>query len=127
MSPFGYDPYGPPNTGRGRPAVILWFRIYAVTMPLLYTGFLLVWQFIAPADPQAPVSPLPPGLLAIMLLLVLFGAVFAATAMVPYKPWGWTVGLLAICIGMTGCLAPAAIALLVFWLKPETKAAFCRV
>ena len=55
------------------------------------------------------------------------GALFyAAAAFVPRKPWGWTVGLIAVVGMFFPFLITAAlmIPLLLFWLKPETKRAF---
>ncbi len=55
------------------------------------------------------------------------GALFyAVAALVPRKPWGWTVGLIAV-IGMFFpfiITLALMIPLLLFWLKPETKRAF---
>ncbi len=55
------------------------------------------------------------------------GALFyAVAALVPRKPWGWTVGLVAV-IGMFFpfiITLALMIPLLLFWLKPETKRAF---
>ncbi len=50
---------------------------------------------------------------------------FAAGPFLPRKLWGWIFGLVLICIGMMSvCCWPATIPLLIFWLKPETKAYF---
>jgi len=43
------------------------------------------------------------------------------------KPWVWIYDLVIICMGMTSaCFLPAAIPLLIYWLKPEVKAHFGR-
>ncbi len=129
--PFGY--YEPPPSQRGRPAVITWLRVYAVTILALYLGIFALWQFLTPAGPNEPSHGLhatPAGVATVVvlgLLVVGFAALHAVAAFVPYKPWGWTVGLLAICLGLSSCTALAAVPLLVFWLKPETKAAFGRL
>jgi hypothetical protein len=60
-------------------------------------------------------------------VLALGAGLGLCAAMVPYKPWGWTVGLLVIGAGLASCMVLFAIPLLVFWLKPETKAAFGRL
>lgn len=117
-----FAPYVAPRAvAYGRPGVITWYRVYAVTMPLCYVLALVVWQ-LAFARPGASSS-----LVASIALVAVLGAVFAVAALVPYKPWGWTMGLVAICIGLATCLAPAAVLLLVYWFRPETKAAFCRL
>jgi hypothetical protein len=128
--PFGYGPYAPPEATGSRPAVITWYRVYASMMVMLYVGFLVLWLFLTPssgtgtgaANPEVVIS-----LLIVLGVVLLFGGFHAVAALVPYKPWGWTVGLVAICIGLTSCTAVAAVPLLIFWLKPETKAAFCRL
>jgi len=41
----------------------------------------------------------------------------------PRRKWGWVYALVVICLGLTSCCTmPACIPLLIFWLKPETKA-----
>jgi len=65
------------------------------------------------------------------LFFVILGVVFFAPYILapffPKKPWAWIYGIVMICIGMTSaCTLPASIALLIFWLKPETKQYFGR-
>jgi hypothetical protein len=126
QAPFGYGPYEPPSSSRGRPAVIVWYRVYAAMTLLLYVGMLVGWTMINTGDRgHGPET-------AIMLLIVLgaalvFGGFYAVAAMVPYKPWGWTVGLIAICLGLSSCLVVFAVPLLIYWMKPEAKAAFGRL
>jgi hypothetical protein len=64
-------------------------------------------------------------------VLVLFGTIFAALllagAFAPYRPWGWTVGLLALSFGLVSCTFPFAVVLLLHWRRPMTKAAFGRI
>jgi hypothetical protein len=132
QQPFGYVPYEPPRSQAGRPAVITWFRIYSATTVLFYLSFFAIWQFMAPSGKaggrHGHMEPTQLGfLVGIGLFVLLFGGLFAVGALVPYKPWGWVVGLVAICLGLSGCLAPFAIPLLIFWMKPETKAAFGRL
>ena len=130
-APFGY--YEPPPSRRGRPAVITWFRVYAATTLVLYLGFFVLWQLLTPAGPNdaaRELHPTPGGVVTVAVLgLAVFGfaALYAVAAVVPYKPWGWTVGLIAICLGLSSCLVVAAVPLLIYWMKPETKAAFGRL
>ena len=122
---FGY--YEPPPTQRGRPAVITWFRVYAVTTLLLYMAFIGLWMFVSSTETTIH-SPEQAVILLVVGLVTLFcGGFFAIAAMVPYEPWGWTVGLIAICLGLSSCLVVAAVPLLIYWMKPETKAAFRRL
>jgi hypothetical protein len=114
------------------PAILGWYRAYAVAMALLYlaTAGIGVVAHIRP-PPQAapaasPVVMLGFGILAALLGLVLLAA-FAAALLLPPKPWVWIYHLVLITVGMTSaCCLPACIALLVFWLKPETRAYFGR-
>mgnify|MGYP001476109940 CR=1 FL=1 len=122
--PFGY--YEPPASQRGRPAVIMWFRVYAVATLLLYVSFVGLWVSLSSGGPgHRPGEAL--ILLVVGMLMLVCGGFYAIAAMVPFKPWGWTVGLIAICLGLSSCMAVAAIPLLIFWMKPETKAAFGRL
>jgi len=129
--PFGS--YEPPPSKRGRPAVILWFRVYAATTLALYVGFFVLWQYLTPAgahELHAQTAPTFAGVVtvaALGLVVLALAGLFAVSAMVPYKPWGWTVGLIAICLGLSSCMAIAAVPLLIYWMKPETKAAFGRL
>ena len=121
---LGY--YAPPPSQRGRPAVITWYRVYASSTLLLYM-LVGAWLLMSSAEqshlgPEQAVT-----LLGVGLLVLVFGVFYAVAAMVPFKPWGWTVGLIAICLGLSSCLAVVAIPLVIFWMKPETKAAFGRL
>ena len=59
------------------------------------------------------------------------GLLFFAASLVPFlfkpRPWLWVYDLVIICIGFTSlCTLPGCIALLIYWLKLETKAYFGR-
>jgi hypothetical protein len=61
------------------------------------------------------------------ILGVVFGIVFLVALFLPAKPFNWIVGIVVIALGMTSCcLWPALIPMLIFWVKPETKAFFGR-
>lgn len=109
-------PYEPPAHARdARPAVIMWFRFYAATMTLLSLAFLglAVWK-----------TPLAMQLVVVTAPLVVL---FAAATFAPFKPWGWTLALVAIALGLAGVTAIFSIPLLFFWFKPTVKAAFARL
>jgi hypothetical protein len=56
-----------------------------------------------------------------------FSLLFAAAPFLPRRPWAWIVHLALIALGMTSaCCIPACLPLLLFWIKPETKAMFER-
>lgn len=132
MQPFGYGYEPPQSSQRGRPSVIMWYRVYASVTLLLYVGFLVLWMLMSNAAFSSTANPESArasavGMLIVILITLFFGSFFVIAALVPYKPWGWTVGLIAICLGLSSCTMVAAIPLLIFWLKPETKAAFGRL
>lgn len=52
---------------------------------------------------------------------------FAVAAFIPYKPWGWSLGLLAIVLGLASFAVPFAIPLFILWFRPRVKAAFARL
>ncbi len=129
QKPLRHGPYEPPAEHRGRPAVILWFRAYAVLSLLVYGGFLLLWHWLMPpAQGGHLFRPHPIWLSPVVTTVALaLASLFAVGALVPHKPWGWQVGLVAVALGLVSCTAVFAFPLLVFWLKPETKAAFGRL
>jgi hypothetical protein len=65
-----------------------------------------------------------------VVLIVLgmgLSAAFAAGIFLPPQPWVWVYGIVLISIGfMSACCLPFCVAMLIFWLKPETKAYFGR-
>ena len=134
---MAYEPYAPPGPhsyGRdARPAVILWFRIYAAAMTLTSLGLLALALLMgyAATRPEVALDAGASGapLVAIVLALVATALVvlYGVATFVPFKPWGWTVGVVAIGLGLAGGSAIFAIPLLVFWLKPQVKAAFARL
>jgi hypothetical protein len=118
VQPYGYG-YEPPSIARGRPPVIAWFRVYAATCFVFYVGFVAIWLYFTPGDLTRSVG--------VSLIAVALGAVFGVGTFVPYKPWGWTLGLVAISLGLVSCTLFVAVPLLVAWMQPETKAAFGRL
>ena len=122
------------TTSSAAPPVVSWYRIYAGAMALLYLAcivagiFLLIFsQEIAAADPEMPSWMMVfYGAFIIGIGLVL-AAAYAAALFLPPRPWTWIYHLVLIGIGMTSCCCiPAAIPLIIYWLKPETQAWFGR-
>jgi hypothetical protein len=130
------NPYAAPSPdsfGRdARPRVILWFRVYAAVMMLaslamLGLAFLMGYEATRPEvaiEANAAGAPL----LAVVLVLLSAAlvALYGIATFVPLKPWGWTVGLVAIGLGLAGGSVIFAVPLLVHWLRPQVKAAFAR-
>jgi len=66
------------------------------------------------------------------IVFVVIGIPCALLSLVPIflppKPWVWVWILVEIAFGMTSvCCLPAALPLLIFWLKPETKRYYGKV
>jgi hypothetical protein len=65
------------------------------------------------------------------IMLILIGAAFMVPHVVapffPKRTWAWGVDLVLICLGLTSCCTiPFCVALLVYWIKPETQEFFGR-
>lgn len=108
------------------PPVVKWFKIYAAVLMCLYGIFLvgglgvLVGGIVNSSDPEH-VLMIIGGLIAAVL-----GLVFAIFTGLPLllrpSPKVWIYNLVVIALGLTSaCFIPFCIALLVYWIKPETK------
>lgn len=129
----GYGGAPPPSSGT--PTIVMWFKIYAALMALVYLLLMGLGIFMVVAGAavagmeefQGGAEPVVVGVVYAIMGLVFFVA-YAFGLFLPRKPWGWIVGIVLIAIGMTSiCCLPATIPLLIFWLKPEAKAYFGRV
>ena len=136
-----YNPYQPPTAGSAyggwepvRPAVVVWFRVYAAVMTLIYLAttigsfWLASWMADAPDGLRGSEADERAGM-GMMLLVVSLACLvaFGVGLFMPARPWAWVYGIVLICIGLTSCLTmPATIPLIIFWIKPETKAYFGR-
>jgi hypothetical protein len=111
------SPYAPPRSVRdARPAAIFWYRAYAGLMTL--AAFALLVLGIVSGGTTA---------LAMIVVSLLLAVFYGLATFVPFRPWGWTVGLVAIALGLAGGSAIFAIPLIMFWFKPDVKAAFARL
>jgi hypothetical protein len=132
-NPFS-DPYQspqyatpPPTAPAGRPAVMTWYIVYCVAMALLYllcTVFGVV--LLAAADKLADGEDTEAIYVQGVILLVIGGALLLLYGIAPFLPrrkFAWIYGFITIGIGLTSlCTLPFCIPLLIFWVKPETKA-----
>ena len=108
-----------------KPAVVMWYKIYAGFLCLLYllvAAGSLIFFFVDPADLEMPaVAAKLMGALFLVMGLGLFTACLLPLLLTP-RPWLWVYGLVIICLGMTSaCFLPVCIPLLIFWLKPDAK------
>ena len=110
------------ETGR---KTFFWYRIYCLVMAFLALAFagigaflLLVPEAVPPRDrDQMFVMGIVYGVLGIVFFFL-----YAVAALLPPKPYNWIVGIVVIALGMTSCCTlPAAIPLIIFWVKPETQ------
>lgn len=116
-----------------RPRVIFWYRAYAAVMllaSLALLGFatLLAWAQTRPEIAMMPGTAAAQTNAIIFFLLSAAGVAFYGVAtFMPFKPWAWTLGLLVIALGVPGLTIVVCLPLLLAWLKPTVKAAFCRL
>jgi hypothetical protein len=101
---------------------------YCIFVALLYLALLAMMPFlIAQESAQAPPgADATPVIVITAVIVIPFFLIFALAPFLPKKPWAWIYHLVLICLGMSGCTIVASIPLLIFWLKPETKAFFGR-
>jgi len=124
------DFQSPPRT----PAVWYWYVAYCIAMALLYFGVIALGgvfygmaDAIAAEDPEMSAAEARVmGVLFVVICLPLF-LLYAVAPFLPKGKFARILGIVNIAIGMTSaCCLPAAIPLLIFWIKPELKA-FMRV
>lgn len=107
-----------------------WYRVYLAAMVFLYAATIIfgIYLLVAkPATSQYEASEM--FLMGALYTAIgaIFFVVFAAALFLPRKPWNWIVGIVMMALGMTSCcFVPFLIPLLIYWLKPETKAYFGR-
>jgi hypothetical protein len=110
------------------PPVVTWYRVYAGLMAAMYLA-MVVFGVTMPLWVPAQEDEPPPWVYALAFGCVglPFAAAYVAAFFVPVKPWAWVYHLVLICLGLTSaCCMLASIPLLIFWIKPETKAYFGR-
>jgi hypothetical protein len=114
-----------------KPQAVGWFYVYSGAMALLYflvTGMGIVLIAMSSQIDMGADEP-PAAVLGGIYSCV--AAPFFLAFLVPFvtrrSPWRWIYDLVLICLGLTSlCCMPASIPLLIFYLKPEVKAAYGR-
>lgn len=124
---YGSQLSGPPNydneTGR---KTFLWYRVYCGVLFALYAavavlGIVMVFASQGMTGQEAQDAIVMGAVYGIMG--VVFAIAFGVALLLPRKPFNWIVGIVMIAFGLTSCcFLPATVPLLIFWLKPETKA-----
>jgi hypothetical protein len=124
---FGSDVLaGTPPGDSQEPAVRKWYLVFCIAMaisclPLVILGC----NFLLNGPSEQKMSPQEAQVLGFIFLGM--GAVlitlYVAAPFLPRRKWAWIIGIVLIVFSMSGtCCLPAAIPLLIFWVKPETKA-----
>jgi hypothetical protein len=118
----------PENTNQ--PKVVCWFKVYSTVLGLIYLavgGLGVFFLLLDPGQLEMPATQARAMGLVFILLGLILAAVFFLPLVLSPRPWVWVYDLVLICIGMTSaCFIPACIPLLIFWVKPQTKAWFGR-
>ncbi|MEM1446161.1 MAG: hypothetical protein AAGF84_08905 [Planctomycetota bacterium] len=136
--PWATPSYSEPGGGGTAPGVVGWFKVYNIVFCVMYfavAGFGL-WMLSSPQtfiDASAGAASNAPSNLTeakIMgwiyggLGIVFFGA-YVGWWLVSRSGAKWVYGIVLICIGMLSfCTLPAAIPLLIFWIRDDCKAWF---
>lgn len=117
---------GPVDSETGR-KTFFWYKIYCGVMLALYAVVTILGVVIAvfsgeAATVQEQEEALITGIVYAVIGPIL-GLIYLIALFLPRKPYNWIYGIVMIGIGLTSCCFwPATIPLLIFWLKPETKA-----
>jgi uncharacterized membrane protein len=125
------QPLSPPSIPFTRPPVVRWFYVYCAVLCVVYlavAAFCLPLFLIEPAElDMGKTEAVVMGVVFLVMGLVFF-VLFLMPFFLPQRPWVWVFDLVLICIGMTSaCFLLACVPLLLFWVKPETKAWFGKV
>ena len=141
--PPPYQGYPPPYPGHPpppippalplaeKPRVLTWFVAYATFMAIVYALCVAggAWVLAVPTDALAsrdldPAEVQIQGALLLVISLPLMLA-FGAAPFLPRRKWVWVYDLVLVAIGLTSvCCLPITIPLLIYFIKPETKAWF---
>lgn len=128
-SNIGATSSSPSQPAAPKPGVWTWYVVYCVFLALIYFALMgagLAILFLVEPKPSDDIAKNITGFFMLAAGLVFF-IPFAAAPFLPNKPWVWIYGIVMIAFGMTSaCTLPASIAILIFWMKPETKKYFGR-
>lgn len=115
------------------PVVVRWYKAYCGAMVLMYLLCALFGAAALLIDPSlledqaGDMADLRIQGAIFLVLGVPLAMLYLVAALLPAKPWTWVVGIVAIAFALSSCCCvPVAAPLLIYWLKPETKAYFGR-
>lgn len=110
---------GPPSLPQPQ-KTLRWFKIYTGVLCFGYLAVIAFGLSLIFDDPAEGTS----GIVLVFIGIVSFIGCLLPLILQP-RPWLWTYNLVIICLGMTSAFfLPAAIPLLIAWMKPETKSLF---
>ena len=121
-----------PNRQAAKPGVVGWYYAYCAAMALLYLFCIAIGVAGVVFRNEIADRDSPPEVIALLgVMFAVLGVVlmvaFAAAPFLSPRPWAWIYHLVLIALGMTSaCCLPASVPLLLFWIKPETRAYFGR-
>jgi hypothetical protein len=112
------------------PKAVFWLKIYSAFLAFIYLAVSAASLFFFLSKPE-DLEMSENAAMMVGLLFLLVGAALFAVCLVPLiaspQPWVWTYDLVILCMGFTSpCFLVVCVPLLVYWLKPETKAYFGR-
>jgi hypothetical protein len=119
---------GAPPPSEGPPQVVLWFKIYVALCAVMYAFVAFGGFFLTLAPDVAARSGEDASVLMIQgVFMIVLGigltALYVAPFFVQPSRTAWILGIVCIGITLTSCcFLPFGIPLLIYWLKPETKA-----
>lgn len=123
--------YEPEDFDEPRPRAIFWYRAYAAVMLLASVVLLALSTMTAWAHAQPEIATLPgkadaQGLVILFFLMSAAAVAFYAVAtFMPLRAWAWSFGLVVIALGCLGVTVLVCLPLLLAWLKPDVRVAFC--
>lgn len=110
------------------PPVWKWYVAFCIVMAVMWLGLVILGLgFISTGPPNTEMSPQEAKVMGLIFvgLGVALAAPYVAAPFLPRRRWAWVVGIVLIVFSMSGtCCLPAAVPLLVFWVRPENKAFF---
>jgi hypothetical protein len=118
---------GPTMSDPQAPPVWKWYVAYCAAMAFMYLVVVIMGVVFLALPAGSDMNPQEAWFIGLVCigLGTLCLVPYAAAPFLPRRRWAWVVGVVLIGIGMTSmCCLPAAIPLLIFWLKPESKAFF---
>src|SRR5919205_60044 len=111
-----------------KPPVWGWYVAFCVAMAVMWLTLVIMGlSFILSDRSNREMSQQDAQVMG-LIFIVLGGALtllYAAAPFLPRRKWAWVLGLVLIVLSMSGtCCLPAAIPLIIWWVKPETKEYF---